>query len=101
MSLLYQRPSGWFARADSQYQSGYFFSDSHDERAQGRTLINLRAGYHSATWQAELWLQNALNEDYAQRGFFFGNEPPDFPDKLYIQLADPRRAGLRLSWTLR
>jgi outer membrane receptor protein involved in Fe transport len=101
MSLLYQRPSGWFARADSQYQSGYFFSDSHDERAQGRALINLRAGYHSATWQAELWLQNALNEDYAQRGFFFGNEPPDFPDRLYIQLADPRRAGLRLSWTLR
>ena len=43
-------------------------------------------------------MQNTLDEDYAQRGFFFGNEPPDFPDRLYVQLADPRRAGVRFSW---
>lgn len=98
ISVLYQRPSGWFARLDSQYQSGFFFSDSHDQRADGRTLINLRAGYGNDRWRAEAWMQNALDEDYAQRGFFFGNEPPDFPDRLYVQLADPRRIGLRFSW---
>ncbi len=98
VSVLYQRPSGWFARVDSQYQSGFFFSDSHDQRAGGRTLVNLRAGYGTGRWRAEAWMQNALDEDYAQRGFFFGNEPPDFPDRLYVQLADPRRAGVRFSW---
>lgn len=98
MSLLYQPPSGWFARVDSQYQSGFFFSDSHDQRAGGRTLVNLRAGYGTGRWRSEVWIQNALDEDYAQRGFFFGNEPPDFPDRLYVQLADPRRAGVRFSW---
>lgn len=100
VSLGYQRPSGWFARIDSQYQSGFYFSDSHDERATGRTLINLRAGYSVTRWSAEFWLQNALNETYAQRGFFFGNEPPDFPDRLYVQLADPRRAGVSVRWNI-
>jgi hypothetical protein len=39
-----------------------------------------------------------LNERYAQRGFFFGNEPPDFPEKLYLQQSDPRQVGLTLSY---
>jgi hypothetical protein len=46
-------------------------------------------------------MRNALDERYAMRGFFFGNEPPDFPDKLYVQLAEPRSMGLSMTWNLR
>jgi hypothetical protein len=28
------------------------------------------------------------------RGFFFGNEPPDFPNTLYTRLGDPRQVGV-------
>lgn len=97
-SVSYVRPSGWFARLDAQYQSEFFFSDSHDEKADSRSLVNLSTGYASDQWRIELWVRNALNEDYAQRGFFFGNEPPDFPDRLYIQLAEPRRSGISVQW---
>jgi hypothetical protein len=38
-------------------------------------------------------VRNALDAGYTQRGFFFGNEPPDFPDKLYVQPGEPRRIG--------
>jgi outer membrane receptor protein involved in Fe transport len=97
-AISYARPTGWFARLEAQYQSEFFFSDSHDQQASSRLLVNLAAGYERDRWRIELWMRNALNEDYAQRGFFFGNEPPDFPDRLYIQLAEPRRAGLSVRW---
>ena len=32
--------------------------------------------------------------DYAVRGFYFGNEPPDFPATLYTRLGDARQAGI-------
>jgi len=92
---------GLFLRADLQYTDAFFFSDSHDQRAVSCTLGALRAGRGTARWSASLWLRNAFDSACAQRGFFFGNEPPDFPDKLYVQRIDPRQAGLTVSWTVR
>ena len=97
----YQHESGWFARADLQYVDGFFFSDSHEQRSRAYSLLNARAGYAARSWRIDAWVRNALDADYAQRGFFFGNEPPDFPDKLYLQLADPRRFGVNITWNLR
>jgi hypothetical protein len=34
------------------------------------------------------------------RGFYFGLEPPDFADKLYIQRGDPRLAGVTFTWSV-
>ncbi|MDX1493722.1 MAG: glycosyltransferase family protein [Longimicrobiales bacterium] len=31
---------------------------------------------------------------HAVRGFFFGNEPPDFPNRVYIRQGDPRQLGV-------
>ena len=100
-SAEYRHEQGWFARADLQHVAAFYFSDSHDERSQSYNLLNLRAGYEGSSWRVDVWVRNALNDDYAQRGFFFGNEPPDYPNKLYVQLADPRRAGLNVTWTIR
>lgn len=101
LSLNYQVASGWFARADAQHVAAFYFSDSHDQRSQAYTLVNLRAGYDTGHWRIDAWVRNALNENYAMRGFFFGNEPPDFPDKLYVQLADPRSVGVTFSLQVR
>ena len=32
------------------------------------------------------------------RGFYFGNEPPDFPPTLYTRLGDPRHYGITVSY---
>ncbi len=37
------------------------------------------------------WGRNVFDEDYTTRGFFFGNEPPDFTNKRYTQLGEPRQ----------
>ena len=39
-----------------------------------------------------------LDEDYAVRGFYFGNEPPDFTPQLYTRNGDPRHVGLTLRY---
>ena len=57
-------------------------------------MTNARIGYETERWTAQLWLRNAFDERYAVRGFFFGNEPPDFDPALYIRQADPRQLGV-------
>lgn len=97
----YRNALGWFGRVDLQGVAGFYFSDSHDQRALAREVLNLRVGYETARWGLSLWIRNALDARYAQRGFFFGNEPPDYPERLYVQQADPRQAGLSVWYGLR
>ena len=97
----YRHPVGYFARLDAQQQAAFYFSDSHDQRAVARTLVNARIGWAQDRWEASLWARNLLDRTYAQRGFFFGNEPPDYPDKLYVQQADPRQIGVSVRVELR
>jgi iron complex outermembrane recepter protein len=96
----YQHPSGVFARLDLQAQDGFYFSASHNQRAARRELVNLRAGWRGSRWTASLWARNLLNTRYAVDGFYFGDEPPDFPTKLYLQNGDPRQVGATLSYDL-
>ena len=100
-SLEYRAPVGLFGRIDLQQVAAFYFSDSHDQRSRPYDLVNLRFGRETPRWRIEAWMRNALDERYAMRGFFFGNEPPDFPDKLYVQLAEPRSMGLSMTWNLR
>jgi outer membrane receptor protein involved in Fe transport len=64
-------------------------------------LTNLQFGYEAARWSAYLWGRNIFNEVYAVRGFFFGNEPPDFPETRYIQRGDPRQVGVTFHYSFR
>ena len=101
LSAEYRDPRGFYLRADAQHVAAFYFSESHDQRSRPYQLVNLRAGYDAERWGVSLWARNAFDAQYAQRGFFFGNEPPDFPDKLYIQPADPRQVGASLWVQLR
>lgn len=60
--------------------------------------MNLRVGYAGARWSASLFARNLFDESYAMRGFFFENEPPDFPTKRYVQPADGRLVGATLAY---
>jgi len=86
-------PSGFFAHVDANAVDAFYFSASHDERSNAYRLVNARIGWRNERWTATVWARNLFDERYAVRGFLFGNEPPDFPDKRYVQNGDPRQVG--------
>ncbi len=89
---------GWMARADLTGVDAFYFDTSHDQRSQAYTLLNLKAGYARARWSAFSWARNVTDETYAVRGFYFGLEPPDYANELYVQRGDGRLVGLTLQW---
>ena len=101
LSAEWNAGRGWMARADLAGSDAFYFDASHDERSESYALLNLRAGYAGERWSAYAWGRNVLDERYAVRGFYFGLEPPDFADKLYVQQGDPRQFGVTISWSLR
>ncbi|MEL7311736.1 MAG: TonB-dependent receptor [Pseudomonadota bacterium] len=90
--------NGWFARGDVTAKDDFFFSNSHDQRARSQSIANAQVGYAAEQWQVTLWSRNLFDERYATRGFFFGNEPPDFAATEYRRLGDPRQYGLTFEW---
>lgn len=77
----------------------YFFSDSHDSKAQSVNLVNTKIGYTRNNWELSIWARNLFDKEYATRGFEFGNDPRDFYEThTYTQLAEPRVAGISFTY---
>lgn len=91
--------AGAFARIEVTGKDSFYFDDSNNQRSDSYSLFNASLGWRRDRWQALLWSRNLFNERYDIRGFYFGNEPPDFPSKLYVQRGDPRAFGVTLSYT--
>jgi outer membrane receptor protein involved in Fe transport len=89
----YRWGDGFFTRLDLTARDEFYFDVSHDQKSQSYALANARIGYETERWTAQLWIRNAFDENYAVRGFFFENEPPDFPTRLYVRRGDPRQLG--------
>ncbi len=90
----YRHPSGIFARVDFSARDAFYFDVSHDQTSQSYELANARVGYQADNWSVQLWARNLFDRHYAVRGFFFGNEPPDFPNTLYTRAGDSRQLGV-------
>jgi len=94
LSATWRHPAGWMTRLDLSGEAGFYFDTSHDQRSDSRFLANLRAGYEAERWSVHAWVRNLFDERYPVRGFYFGNEPPDFPTTLYLRWGDPRQIGV-------
>jgi outer membrane receptor protein involved in Fe transport len=90
----YRHPSGLFARVDATSRDAFYFDVSHDQKSSAYELVNARLGYQAERWSLQLWGRNLFDREYAVRGFYFGNEPPDFPNTLYTRLGDARQLGV-------
>jgi iron complex outermembrane recepter protein len=102
LNATWRSPLGWMARVDvAAIDDFYFDVPPNDQRADAYALTNLKAGYEADNWSAYLWARNVFDEDYVVRGFYFGNEPPNFEDKRYTQLGEPRQFGVSVRWSLR
>lgn len=97
LSAEWRTAGGFFARAELDGVDDFAFSASHRERSSQYHLVHARVGYEQERWSATLWARNLLDREYATRGFFFGLEPPDYPDRRYVDLGDPRQVGVTVS----
>jgi outer membrane receptor protein involved in Fe transport len=86
----------WSAQTEVEGRDSIYFSDSHDQQSDPYQLVHLRLTYTADLWSISFWGRNVFDEDYATRGFFFGNEPPDFPAKLWTMKGDPAQFGITL-----
>ena len=79
-------------------KSGFYYSDSHNNKSDSYVLTNAALRHSVDNWVIDLWVQNLFDEYYSTRGFFFGNEAPDFIDTLYRRHGDPRHFGLSIRY---
>lgn len=91
---IYRHPGGIFVRLDASARDEFYFDVSHNEKSTPVELVNARLGYETQRWTVQLWARNLFDESYAVRGFYFGNEPPNFPSSLYVRQGDPRQIGV-------
>jgi iron complex outermembrane receptor protein len=95
LNATWRHPRGFMARVDVSAVDDYYFDiQPNDQRAGAYALTNVKLGYAASTWSAYLWGRNVFDIDYDVRGFYFGNEPPLFENKRYVQLGEPRQVGV-------
>ncbi|MBH31362.1 MAG: hypothetical protein CMG71_05145 [Candidatus Marinimicrobia bacterium] len=100
LTANYNQPSGLFVRMELIAKDEFYYSESHDQMSGAYQLFNGHIGYRRGSWAVKLWGRNLLDERYATRGFYFGLEPPDYEDKLYVSWGDPRHFGVTLEFNL-
>jgi len=99
IGLNYRNDAGIHASVSASYKGDYYFSDSHNQKSEPYSLLNFNVGKSFGKTQVSLWVQNALDERYTTRGFYFGLIPPDYPDQLWKSFGDPRQIGLTIDYS--
>ena len=98
VNATWRDPRGPYARLDVTGMGSFLYDlPPNDTRSNAYGLVNGKLGWDTPRWEAYLWGRNLLNKNYTVRGFFFGDEPPNFPNKLYVQLGDPRNWGVHFT----
>lgn len=97
--LDYRPTQGLFASAELVGSDEYFESNSHSEKRDSYAVVNASIGYRIDNWTFTAWSKNLFDEEYADRVFFFPNEPPDFAvEKRYEAPAAPRTFGVTANY---
>ncbi|HKS58573.1 MAG TPA: TonB-dependent receptor [Steroidobacteraceae bacterium] len=102
LNATWRHPLGWMARIDvSAVDSYYFDVPPNPTRSNSYALTNIKLGYEAGRWSVYAFGRNVFDRDYDVRGFFFGNEPPAFDNKRYVQLGEPQQFGVTARWEFR
>jgi iron complex outermembrane recepter protein len=98
VNATWRDPRGPYARLDVTGMGSFLYDlPPNDTRSSAYGLVNGKLGWDTSRWEVYLWGRNLLNKNYTVRGFFFGDEPPDFANKLYVQLGEPRNWGVHFT----
>ena len=94
----------WYPSEQSSFsldmvgKSSFYYSDSHDNKSKSYFLTNINYSYFHDQWTYSIWGRNIFDEYYSTRGFYFGNEAPNFIDTLYERHGDPRHLGVTVRY---
>ena len=98
MGLNWRQTTNTYLAIDLTGKSAFYYSDSHNNQSKSYALTNLNLGFIKDDWNYELWARNIFDEYYSVRGFYFGNEAPNFEDALYQRHGDPRQVGFSVRY---
>ena len=79
-------------------KSDFYYSDSHNNKSKSYALTNINYSYISGQWTYSIWGRNIFDKYYSTRGFYFGNEAPNFTETLYERHGDPRHIGATVKY---
>ena len=99
VGVNYQPSEYWLMNISVDGKDAFYFSDSHDEQSESVALLNASVAYLGDDYEIKLWGRNLTDKDYANRGFYFGNDPRDgYTAKQYTQLSEPMVFGVTLDY---
>lgn len=87
----------WLIEFDAKDE--FFYSFSHDQQSDNLFVTHTSLDYRIENWKVSVYARNLLDEEYANRGFYFGNDPRDgYTTHLYEQFGEPRRVGINFKY---
>jgi outer membrane receptor protein involved in Fe transport len=99
LGIELQPTENWLINLSLDGKDSFYFSDSHDQESDSITLLNASISYIQDNWQVKLWGRNLTDEEYANRGFYFGNDARDgYAPKQYTQLSEPLVFGANVNY---
>ncbi len=103
LSATLHGKGGVYLRADLTGRGSFYYDlpalDPYASHAY--VLLNLKAGLIRDRWSADIWMRNVTDRNYAVRGFYFADVPPNFPYQQFVQLGAPRQVGATVSFSFR
>jgi iron complex outermembrane receptor protein len=88
---------GWLIEAD--LKDDFYYSFGHDQRSDKQTIVHTSLSYDIGAWAFSLYVRNLFDQEYANRGFAFGNDPRDeYEFHTYEQFGEPRRIGASVKY---
>jgi iron complex outermembrane receptor protein len=100
LSATWRDPRGPFMRVDVTGMGSYFYDlPPNWTRSNPYGLANAKVGWQAGRYEVYVWGRNLLDKDYTVRGFYFGDQPPNFPNTLYTQLGEPRNWGVHFIYS--
>ncbi|MEP0356886.1 TonB-dependent receptor plug domain-containing protein [Paraglaciecola sp.] len=87
----------WLIEFDAKDE--FYYSFSHDNKSDSILLAHTSMDYQVGKWQVSLYARNLFDEEYANRGFYFPNDPRDeYLPHVWEQLGEPRRVGVNFKY---
>jgi iron complex outermembrane recepter protein len=103
LSATLHARAGLFLRADVTGRGSFYYDlpalDPYASHAY--VLLNLKAGVNRDRWSADVWIRNVTDRNYAVRGFYFADVPPNFNSQQFVELGAPRQAGATVSYSFK
>ena len=98
LGFKWQARENLYVLMDAAGKTSFYYSDSHSQKSESYLLTNFTLGFQRKNWSYEIWIRNVFDRYFAVRGFYFGNQPPYFPDQLFQRQGDPRHMGLLMRY---